>query len=85
MKMPQISLEIINSTTVSIVEDRDFWNKATETLLHDNPLLYQLLSVSDYNAIKGPDFNQGYKKGSTLTYILLSRQVEAENMNEQWG
>lgn len=85
MKMPQISLEIINSTTVSIVEDRDFWNKATETLLHDNPLLYQLLSVSDSNTARGPDFNTGYKKGSTLTYILLSRQVDAENMNEQWG
>ena len=85
MEMPQISLEIINSTTVSIVEDRDFWNKATETLLHDNPLLYQLLSVNDSNTARGPDFNMGYKKGSTLTYVLLSRQVDAENMNEQWG
>ena len=85
MKMPQISLEIINSTTISIAEDREFWNKATETLLHDNPLLYQLLSVSDSNTIRGPDFNTGYQKGSTLTYVLLSRQVEAENMNEHWG
>jgi hypothetical protein len=54
-------------------------------MLQENPLLYQLLVVSGNNTVKSEDFKDGYQKGAALTYILLSRQIEAENMNEQWG
>ena len=85
MKMPQISLEIIQSTTVSIEDGKRFWENVLDTMLKENPLLYQLLVVGGNNTIKGEEFNDGYQRGAALTYILLSRQVEAENMNEQWG
>ena len=85
MEMPQISLEIIQSTTVSIEDGKRFWENALDTMLKENPLLYQLLVVGGNNTIKGEEFNHGYQRGAALTYILLSRQVEAENMNEQWG
>ena len=85
MEMPQISLEIIQSTTVSIEDGKRFWENALDTMLKENPLLYQLLVVSGNNAIKSEDFKDGYQKGASLIYVLLSRQIEAENMNEQWG
>ena len=85
MEMPQISLEIIQSTTVSIEDGKRFWENALDTMVKENPLLYQLLVVSGNNAMKDEEFNDGYQRGAALTYILLSRQVEAENMNEQWG
>ena len=85
MKMPQVSLDIIHSTTVSIEDGKRFWDNTLDTMLNENPLLYQLLVVSGNNTMKDEEFNDGYQRGAALTYILLSRQVEAENMNEQWG
>ena len=85
MEMPQISLEIIQSTTVSIEDGKRFWENALDTMLKENPLLYQLLVVGGKNTMKDEEFNNGYQRGAALIYILLSRQVEAENMNEQWG
>ena len=85
MKMPEVSLDIIHSTTVSIEDGKKFWENTLDTMLQENPLLYQLLVVSGNNAIKSEDFKDGYQKGASLIYVLLSRQIEAENMNEQWG
>ena len=85
MKMPEVSLDIIHSTTVSIEDGKGFWENTLDTMLQENHLLYQLLVVSGNNTVKSEDFKDGYQKGAALTYILLSRQIEAENMNEQWG
>ena len=55
------------------------------TMLEENPLLYQLLVVSQSTDMKTDEFNEGYIRGATLIYILLSHQVEAEDMNSKWG
>lgn len=85
MKIPKVSLDIINSTTISITDGKEFWNDAIDTMLEENPLLYQLLVVSETNTTKSQDFHDGYKRGAALIYILLSRQAEADDMNETWG
>ena len=85
MKIPKVSLDMINSTTMSITDGPDFWNDAIDTMFEENPLLYQLLVVGETNVTKTEDFHDGYKRGAALIYILLSRQAEADNMNDAWG
>jgi len=85
MKIPKVSLEILSSTTASLTSNEEFWETAIQTMLKENPLLYQLLVVSESNVTKSKDFNDGYKRGAALIYILLSRQAEANEMNELWG
>ena len=52
---------------------------------NDNPLIYQLLAVTERVENKSEDFLEGYKRGACLIYALLSRQAEANEMNEIWG
>ena len=85
MNIPKVSLDVLQSTTVSIENGKDFWENALNKMQKENPLLYQLLIVSETNATKSIEFSDGYKRGATLIYILLSRQAEAEDMNETWG
>ena len=86
MKIPKVSLDILNSTTTSITDGKKhFWDNAIDTMKKENPLLYQLLVVSETNTTKGDEFQDGYKRGAALMYILLSRQAEADDMNEAWG
>ena len=85
MNIPKVSLDVLQSTTVSIEDSKEFWENAIDTMLAENPLLYQLLAVSETNHTKAPEFIDGYKRGASLIYILLSRQAEADNMNDAWG
>ena len=57
MKIPKVSLDIINSTTMSITDGQDFWNDAIDTMFEENPLLYQLLVVGETNVTKTEDFH----------------------------
>ena len=84
MKIPKVSLDIIESTTASITDSEDFWKEALDKICKENPLLYQLLIVGE-KSDKNDDFKNGYHKGALLIYLLLSRQIEAEDMNESWG
>ena len=85
MNMPKASLDVMQSTTVSIENNKDFWDNALDKMLKENPLLYQLLVVSNSSDNKSSEFRDGYKRGAILVYILLSRQAEADDMNEIWG
>jgi|LULM01.1.fsa_nt_gb hypothetical protein len=85
MKIPKVSLDTINSTTISMQEEKKFWSSAIGAMYDENPLLYQLLAVSESNEMSPEDFTDGYKKGALLIYTLLSKQAEADDMNESWG
>jgi hypothetical protein len=85
MNIPKVSLDVMQSTTVSIADNKDFWENAIDTISIENPLLYQLLVVSNSSDNKSSEFRNGYKRGAILVYILLSRQAEADDMNEIWG
>jgi len=82
--IPKVSLDVVESTTASIIDNKDLWEKGLDKILQENPLLYQLLVVGEMTA-KSDDFKNGYQKGALLIYLLLSRQLEADNMNELWG
>ena len=85
MKIPKVSLDIMQSTTVSMTDNKDFWENAIDTMREENPLLHQLLIVSDSSDHKSSEFREGYTRAASLIYILLSRQAEADDMNEIWG
>ena len=82
--IPKVSLDVVESTTASITDGKDFWKKALDKMFKENPLLYQLLVVGEMSD-NNDDFKNGYQKGALLIYLLLSRQIEAEDMNENWG
>ena len=84
MKIPKVSLDIISSTTASIDESDDFWKNALDRMFEENHLLYQLLAVSEVSD-KNDDFKNGYQKGALLFYLLITAQIEAEDMNDLWG
>ena len=84
MKIPKISLDTVESTSASILNHEDCWSDTAERIMKENPVLYELLVITS----KGPDsddFKNGYHKGACLIYLLLSNQIEAEDMNESWG
>ena len=85
MKMPKVSLHTMTSTTASLTNNKDFWEVSIERMRSDNPLLYQLLIVSETSITKEGDFTEVYKRGLALIYTLLSNQIEADEMNELWG
>ena len=85
MKIPKVSLDTMNSATMSMSGNKKFWESAIKTMLEENPLLYQLLAVSEANERSTEDFIGGYKRGALLVYVLLSNQAEADDMNESWG
>tara|TARA_R100001132_G_C3247620_1_gene75973 strand:+ start:338 stop:595 length:258 start_codon:yes stop_codon:yes gene_type:complete len=85
MNIPKVSLDTMNSTTISMTNNKEFWKTTMQRMLEENPLLYQLLAVSESNDISTEDYSEGYKRGALLMYILLSNQGEAEDMNELWG
>ena len=84
MKIPKVSLDIISSTTASIDESNDFWKNILDRMFEENDLLYQLLAVSEISD-KNDDFKNGYQKGALLIYLLIAAQIEADDMNENWG
>ena len=85
MGMPKVSTEVIQSTSTSIAHGRkQFWKTAIEDMSRENPLVYQILTVSEASS-KSSDFKEGYKRGACLIYAVLSRQAEADDMNEIWG
>ena len=84
MSLPQVSIDIVSSTTASMDDNKDFWQDITEQIFKENILLYQLLAVAD-KAEKEQQFKEGYKRGACLIYSLLARQVEADEMNAAWG
>ena len=83
MEIPKVSLDVVESTTASIGDSEDFWKKALDRISQENPILYQLLIIGE-RSNRSDDFKNGYQKGALLIYLLLSRQMEAENMNELW-
>lgn len=85
MKIPKVSLDTMTSTTASLTNNEEFWETAIQRMLQENPLLYQLLVVSETAVTKTDEFTEGYKRGAALIYILLSNQAEANEMNELWG
>lgn len=85
MGMPIVSTEVIQSTSTSMAHARkQFWKTAIENMSRENPLVYQILTVSEASS-KSEDFKEGYKRGACLIYAVLSRQAEADEMNEIWG
>ena len=83
MEIPKVSLDVVESTTASIGDSEDFWKKALDRISQENPILYQLLIIGE-RSVRSDDFKNGYQKGALLIYLLLSRQMEAEDMNELW-
>lgn len=84
MKIPKISLDTVESTSASILNHKDCWKDTADRIMKENPILYELLVITS----RGPDsddFKDGYHKGACLIYLLLSNQMEAEDMNESWG
>ena len=85
MKMPEVNLDLIAATSVSMQRNKQFWNEEAEKILLENPLVYRLLNFTDKNTTKSEDYKAGYKKGAALIYSLISRQIEVDNMNKDWG
>ena len=86
MSLPKVSIDIVSSTTTSMDHNKqEFWTEVTKRMFNDNPLIYQLLAVTERVENKSEDFLEGYKRGACLIYALLSRQAEANEMNEIWG
>ena len=84
MKMPEVNLDLIAATSVSMQRNKQFWNEEAEKILLENPLIYRLLNFTDKNSKKSDDYKAGYKKGAALIYCLISRQIEVDNMNDDW-
>ena len=85
MKIPKISIDTITSTSASIIDNQQFWTDVANKISKENSLLHDLLIVTSKGEEKSHDFKDGYHKGACLIYILLSNQIEAEDMNELWG
>ena len=84
MKMPEVNLDLIAATSVSMQRNKKFWDEEAEKILLENPLIYRLLNFTDRNSTKSDDYKAGYKKGAALIYCLISRQIEVDNMNDDW-
>ena len=84
MKMPEVNLDLIAATSVSMQRNKKFWDEEAEKILLENPLIYRLLNFTDRNSTKSDDYKAGYKKGAALIYCLISRQIEGDNMNDDW-
>ena len=84
MKMPEVNLDLIAATSVSMQRNKKFWDEEAEKILLENPLSYRLLNFTDRNSTKSDDYKAGYKKGAALIYCLISRQIEVDNMNDDW-
>ena len=84
MKMPEVNLDLIAATSVSMQRNKKFWDEEAEKILLENPLIYRLLNFTDRNSTKSDDYKAGYKKGAALIYCLISRQMEVDNMNDEW-
>ena len=84
MKMPEVNLDLIAATSVSMQRNKQFWNEEAEKILLENPLVYRLLNFTDTNSTRSDDYKAGYKKGAALIYCLISRQIEVDNMNKDW-
>ena len=85
MKMPEVNLDLIAATSVSMQRNKKFWDEEAEKILLENPLIYRLLNFTDTHSTKSDDYKAGYKKGAALIYSLISRQIEVDNMNKDWG
>ena len=68
MKMPEVNLDLIAATSVSMQRNKKFWDEEAEKILLENPLLYRLLNFTDRNSTKSDDYKAGYKKGAALIY-----------------
>ena len=85
MGVPEVSVDVVKSTSASMTHaGKKFWKEALHTMALDNPLLYQILTVNEASS-REATFKEGYKRGAALMYILISRQIEANEMNEVWG
>ena len=84
MNMPEVNLYLIAATSVSMQWNKKFWCEEAEKILLENPLIYRLLNFTDRNSTKSDDYKAGYKKGAALIYCLISRQIEVDNMNDDW-
>lgn len=85
MGMPKVSTEVIQSTSTSMAHARKkFWEDVTDNMRIENPLIYQILTINEASS-RQAEFKEGYKRGACLIYAILSRQAEADEMNEIWG
>ena len=85
MGMPKVSTEVIQSTSASMAHGRKkFWEDVTDNMHIENPLIYQILTINEASS-RSAEFKEGYKRGACLIYAVLSRQAEADDMNEIWG
>ena len=62
MSLPKVSIDIVSSTTTSMDHNKqEFWTEVTKRMFNDNPLIYQLLAVTERVEHKSEDFLEGYK------------------------
>ena len=86
MSFPKVSIDIVSSTTTSMEHNKqEFWTEISKRMLTENPLIYQLLAVTERIDTKSEQCLEGYKRGACLIYALVSCQAEADEMNEIWG
>ena len=72
MSLPKVSIDIVSSTTTSMDHNKqEFWTEVTKRMFNDNPLIYQLLAVTERVENKSEDFLEGYKRGACLIYACL--------------
>ena len=84
MSFPKVSIDIVSSTTTSMEHNKqEFWTEISKRMLKENPLIYQLLAVTERIDTKSEQFLEGYKRGACLIYALLSCQAEADEKNRR--
>jgi len=79
--IPKVSQDTIDSTLASMLEDEDFMSKTIEDIKTSNPILFSLLDMVS-NSEKSMEYIKGYIVGTTQFYSLISRQTEANLLNE---
>jgi|TARA_R100000700_G_C3114193_1_gene105907 hypothetical protein len=87
MTIPKITKETVQSVTVSIEHDPEFFDKFLLKVREDNHLVFELIQVVKKIAEESgnPVIAESYMKGICTVYKLIESQMESEEMNLFWG
>ena len=87
MTIPKITKETIQSVTVSIEHDPEFFDKFLLKVKEDNYLIFELIqAVKKIAAGSGnPAISEIYMKGICTVNKLIESQMASEEKNLFWG
>ena len=61
MSFTKVSIDIVSSITTSMEHNKqEFWTDVSKRMLKENPLIYQLLAVTERIDTKSEQFLEGY-------------------------